>query len=81
VAGQRIPPSLEASAARRVRAFRRSRDQERARRALDALRESTARGENVMAAVVAALRARATLGEISELWRGIFGEHTPNRDY
>jgi methylmalonyl-CoA mutase N-terminal domain/subunit len=81
VAGQRIPPSLEASAARRVRAFRKARDEERTRRALDGLRESTAGGENVMAAVVAALQARATLGEISELWRGIFGEHTPNRDY
>jgi methylmalonyl-CoA mutase N-terminal domain/subunit len=33
--------------------------------------------ENVMPAVIEAVKARATIGEICDVWREIFGEYRP----
>ncbi len=79
--GERIPASLEGRAVSRVRAFRKNRDAEACRRALEALGEATDRGENVLPGVIAALRQHATLGEIAGLWRERFGEQAPSREY
>ena len=79
--GQRIPPGLEAKARRAAVAWRRARDPHAVDRALRSLRRTTEDGENVMPAVIEALRARATLGEVAGLWRETFGEHAPSREY
>ncbi|HSS38553.1 MAG TPA: methylmalonyl-CoA mutase family protein, partial [Polyangia bacterium] len=59
----------------RVRATRAARDGQEAEEALAAL-ERTARGsDNLMPPLLAAVKARATLGEIADVFREIFGEY------
>jgi methylmalonyl-CoA mutase N-terminal domain/subunit len=62
----------------RVERVRKSRDRDRASRALDAV-ERAARGtENLMPRLVEAVEASVTLGEICERLRGVFGVHQPS---
>jgi methylmalonyl-CoA mutase N-terminal domain/subunit len=61
----------------RVHALRASRDRAAVDRALEAV-ETAARGTgNALPAMRQALRARATLGEVSDALRGVFGEYRP----
>jgi len=61
----------------RLRTMRASRDQAAADAALEEIGE-TARGTaNLLPPMKEALRARATLGEVSDVLRGVFGEHHP----
>jgi methylmalonyl-CoA mutase, N-terminal domain len=71
----RIDPDIERRQVERVRTLRASRSETQWRDALDAL-ESTARGAvNLVPAVIVAVEARATLGEIADVMRKVFGEH------
>jgi methylmalonyl-CoA mutase N-terminal domain/subunit len=71
----RIDPELERAQVARLRALRERRDAEAWRSALDAL-ERAARGTgNLLPALVDAVLAWATVGEIAGRLRGVFGEH------
>ncbi|HTW55656.1 MAG TPA: methylmalonyl-CoA mutase family protein [Thermoplasmata archaeon] len=76
--GQRIAPAEESRQVARVRAWRRGRDGPKTESALAALRRTTEADQNVMPAVLAAVRAGATLGEIADIWRALFGEEPPS---
>jgi len=72
---QRIDPDGERRQIERVRKIRAERSDETWSAAMDDL-ESIARGEgNLMPAIVAAVRAYATVGEISDRLRVAWGEH------
>lgn len=71
---QRVDPKLEARQARAVARLRARRDARAALDAIDRLRHGTEGGANVMPLVLAAVRASVTLGEISGVWRELFGE-------
>ena len=72
---QRIGAEEVARQVERVRGLRASRDQGPVDRALADL-ESTARGSgNLLSPMKEALRRRATLGEVSDVLRAVFGEH------
>jgi methylmalonyl-CoA mutase N-terminal domain/subunit len=72
---QQIDPESEARQAAAVRRTRASRDAGAWRAALDRI-EQTAKGpDNLVPPVIAAVEARATLGEISDTLRRVFGEH------
>ena len=59
----------------RVREVRRTRDQRTWQAALGAI-ESAARGrDNLVPHIIAAVEARATVGEISDTLRSVFGEY------
>ncbi|MEO3998266.1 methylmalonyl-CoA mutase [Mesorhizobium sp. CAU 1732] len=61
----------------RIEKTRRQRDPKRTEEALSALREIARTGKgNILGAAVEAARARATLGEISDALRDVFGDHT-----
>jgi methylmalonyl-CoA mutase N-terminal domain/subunit len=77
----RVTPEQEARQVSRVRRWRRQRDGARAAQALEALRAGTTKGDNVMPLVLAAIVRGATLGEISDVWRELFGEHRPSRAF
>jgi methylmalonyl-CoA mutase N-terminal domain/subunit len=77
----RVTPKEEAAQVARVRRFKAHRDRARVGSALSELGRATDHGENVLPAVLAALTARATLGEISDLWRERFGEYEPSRTF
>jgi methylmalonyl-CoA mutase N-terminal domain/subunit len=61
-----------------VRAFKASRDEARARHARERLEESARREMNLMPAVIDAVKAGTTLGEISDTLRDVYGGHDPN---
>jgi methylmalonyl-CoA mutase N-terminal domain/subunit len=62
----------------RLRQLRASRDQAEVDRALAEV-EAVARGTaNLLPPMKVALRARATLGEVSDVLRGVFGEYHPH---
>jgi methylmalonyl-CoA mutase N-terminal domain/subunit len=63
--------------AEKVRALRASRDQKKWKEALEKLREVSLSEENVMPAVIEAVKAKATIGEICDVWREVFGEYRP----
>ncbi len=60
-----------------LKKFRASRDQAKWKAALDKLREVSKTNENVMPAVIEAVKAKATVGEICNVWRDVFGEYRP----
>jgi methylmalonyl-CoA mutase N-terminal domain/subunit len=66
--------ALEAGQLTRVRATRASRDPGRAEEALAAVRQAAAGSAPLMPPILAAVRARATLGEISDVLREVWGE-------
>jgi len=71
----KMDPEMEGRQIERLRHVRAARDQAAARRALDALRRTTDAGGNTMPAIVAAVRARVTMGEICDVFRQVYGEY------
>ena len=73
----RVDPAIEAEQCARLEKLRASRDQAAVDAALDALR-AAARGEdNVLYPMREALRAHATVGEVSDALREVWGTYTP----
>jgi methylmalonyl-CoA mutase N-terminal domain/subunit len=73
-----LDPGVGEALVERLARLRRSRDASRTARALDAL-EASARGrDNLMPLLVEAVDASATLGEICERLRAVFGVHQPS---
>jgi methylmalonyl-CoA mutase len=62
----------------RIERVRRTRDEPKARAALDALREGARGAANLLALAVEAARARATLGEISQALEDVWGRYSTN---
>jgi methylmalonyl-CoA mutase N-terminal domain/subunit len=72
---QRIDEDSERKQVERVRALRARRDPGPWKRAVDAVRAAAGTGENLMPKILAAVEAYATVGEISDAMRGVFGEY------
>jgi methylmalonyl-CoA mutase N-terminal domain/subunit len=72
---QRIDPMAERGQVDRVRRLRADRDAGAWRRALDDLAAAAEAQTNLMPPIIAAVKAKATLGEISDQLRVAFGEH------
>jgi methylmalonyl-CoA mutase N-terminal domain/subunit len=71
----RIDPALEAEQVGRVRALRAERDPQAWRAAMAALEERARGSDNLLPAIVDAVMAWATVGEIATCLRQVFGEH------
>ena len=71
----KVDPLLEEQQVARVKAFRAARDGASSSAALSALQRAAKGTENLMPAIVAAVKARATLGEVANALREVFGEH------
>jgi methylmalonyl-CoA mutase N-terminal domain/subunit len=72
---QRIDPSLEPKQIDRIRALRAKRDAGPWQAALQAVEDAARSGANVMPRILAAVEAHATVGEISDAMRRVFGEY------
>jgi len=72
---QRIDPALERKQIERVRALRAKRDAGRWKAALANIEEAARSGANLMPQILAAVEASATVGEISDALRRVFGEY------
>ena len=71
----KVDPNLETQQKARVAEFRRRRDSDAARRSVDALRDAARGNANLMPLIVTAVKANATLGEIADALRDVFGEY------
>jgi len=71
----RIDPDIERRQVERVRAVRTGRSEREWRAALDAVVAAARGTTNLVPPIVAAVEAYATLGEIADAMRGVFGEH------
>jgi len=74
---QRIAEEKVAKQVERVRALRASRDDRAVRTTLAAVEEVARGTDNLLPPMKEALRARATLGEVSDVLRTVFGEYRP----
>lgn len=63
--------------AAKLKKLRAERDQAKWKAALDKLRQVSQTDENVMPAVIEAVKAKATVGEICDVWRDIYGQYRP----
>jgi methylmalonyl-CoA mutase N-terminal domain/subunit len=72
---QRIDESLERKQVERIQALRARRDAATWKQAIDAIRTAARTGDSLMPHIVTAVDAYATVGEISDAMRGIFGEY------
>ena len=72
---QRIDPELEARQVARTRALRQRRDQDTWQSSLTAVKDSARNGTNLMPHILQAVESLATVGEIADTLRGVFGEY------
>ncbi|HEU4675791.1 MAG TPA: methylmalonyl-CoA mutase family protein, partial [Motilibacteraceae bacterium] len=73
----RVDPAIEAEQAARLAALRAERDDDAVAKHLAALREAAAGTDNVLVPMKEALRARATVGEVCNALREVWGVYVP----
>ncbi|TSA53078.1 MAG: methylmalonyl-CoA mutase, partial [Planctomycetaceae bacterium] len=73
----KVDMSLGEIEAAKLKKLRAERDNAAWQKALDKLREVSKTDENVMPAVIEAVKAKATVGEVCDVWRELFGEYRP----
>jgi len=71
----KVDPRVRERQMERLRALRERRDSERVSALLGRLEKAARSGENLMPLFIECVEAYATLGEICEVLRGVFGEH------
>jgi methylmalonyl-CoA mutase N-terminal domain/subunit len=71
----RIDPEIEARQKQRLARVRSRRDAARWKHALDAVQAAAAGDANLVPPIISAVEADATIGEISDALRTVFGEH------
>jgi len=72
---QRIDPSLEPKQVERLKALRVKRDQAKWQAAIKQVEDTARGGANLMPAIIEAVEAHATVGEISDAMRRVYGEY------
>lgn len=70
-----VDPAIERQQVERTRAVRASRSAGTWQRGIDAVAAAARDGSNLMPAIITAVEAKATVGEISDAMRAVFGEH------
>lgn len=75
---QHIDPALEKEQVERLKRFKAKRDQNKLKSAISGLEQAAKATTPLMPYIVDAVRAGATVGEISDVMRSVFGEHRPN---
>ncbi len=73
----RFDPALEEQQARRLAALRRDRDDGEFRRRLDDLKKAATGSQNLLVPLREALRHRATVGEVCDALREVWGRYQP----
>ncbi|MCU1307490.1 MAG: methylmalonyl-CoA mutase [Acidobacteriaceae bacterium] len=75
IAIQRIDPALEENQVERLRALRARRDMKKWESAVADVEEAARSGKNLMPHIIHAVESFATVGEIADAMRKVFGEH------
>jgi methylmalonyl-CoA mutase N-terminal domain/subunit len=77
----RLDPAIERDQAERLAALREGRDQAECTRQIDHLRQAAHGSENLLYPLREALRARATVGEVCDALRDVWGVYKPTDVY
>ena len=72
----KVDPDVERAQIERVRRVRTGRSAETAIAALDRVEEAARSGDNLMPPIIAAVESHATLGEVADRMRAVFGEYS-----
>ncbi|GHO87926.1 acyl-CoA mutase large subunit family protein [Dictyobacter formicarum] len=72
--GHKVDPQIGERQAQKLAELRQKRDNELIKQKLQQLQQAAAGNDNLMPAIIAAVEAYATLGEISDTMRHVFGE-------
>ncbi|MEZ5218590.1 MAG: methylmalonyl-CoA mutase family protein [Ilumatobacteraceae bacterium] len=73
-----IDPALQAAQLKRLKAFKENRDANAVTNRLDEVREAARGTQNVLVPMREALKTGATLGEVSDALRDVFGVYRPH---
>jgi methylmalonyl-CoA mutase, N-terminal domain len=73
----KVNPAIEEKQRSRVARVRAKRDQQAAQNSLARVEQAARDGSNLMPPIIDAVRAWATLGEIADAMRRVFGEYRP----
>ena len=73
----KVDPKQGELEAAKLKKLRKERDQAAWQKALANLEKVSNTSENVMPTVIEAVKARATVGEVCDVWRKVFGEYRP----
>jgi methylmalonyl-CoA mutase N-terminal domain/subunit len=71
----RVDPAIRVSQIEKLKNLRAERDNDRVQKSLDDLKRVAESDGNLMVPIVDAVKAYATLGEICDILRGVFGEY------
>jgi len=77
----RIGPEVEEEQVRRLKKVKASRDQSQWSQSLTRLENASRGKDNIMPYVLDAVRAYASVGEICDVWRKVFGEYRAAVDF
>ncbi len=73
----RVDMKVGEEKAKELKEWRAKRDNAAWKKALDNLKEVSKTDTNVMPAVIQAVKAGATVGEVCDVWRDVFGQYRP----
>jgi methylmalonyl-CoA mutase N-terminal domain/subunit len=71
----RVDPKVEKEAIERLQKLKRERDNRKVKAVLEKLHYAAEKDENLMPTIIEAVKAYATLGEITEVLRKVYGEY------
>jgi methylmalonyl-CoA mutase N-terminal domain/subunit len=71
----RIPPHVEKEQLARLERVKEGRNRQKVKQSLDRLLDDADKKQNLMPSIIEALKAYATLGEITEVLRSVYGEY------
>ena len=73
----RVDPAVRLAQIEKLKALRSERDKKKVIKALDQVRKAAQSSDNLMPPILGAVKAYATLGEICDVLREVFGEYRP----
>jgi methylmalonyl-CoA mutase N-terminal domain/subunit len=71
----KVSPKIETEQIERLQKLKRERNNKKVKEALEKLHDSADKDENLMPAIIDAVKAYTTLGEITEVLRRVYGEY------
>jgi methylmalonyl-CoA mutase N-terminal domain/subunit len=76
-----VTSEMTESQLRRLKKAKQTRDQQKVNGALQKIRDAASQDENLMPYFIQAVKARCTIGEISDSLRAVFGEYHPPQTF
>jgi methylmalonyl-CoA mutase N-terminal domain/subunit len=81
VAPLKYDPDAEKKTVARLKKLKQERDNVKVKESLDQLRQTAEKGENVIPSVIGAIKAYATVGEIGQVFRKVYGDYREEAVY